>query len=556
MKKLTLTSLALLCYTAAFSTNYYLTGGSTESPLDISDLNNWWTNNNGTGTNPSSLTVSDDLFVYGFSEITSGSFSAPKSLAFDKTGSLLMSGSGASVTSLANGNKQYGEGSANSNVSIKILGTSNAFTSNYAGGSIKMGNVNSVSGENSFYVSSNNAEAKNTLTWTGINGFMTLSNNESSTAKNTVTIKDNSIFNITSNLALGGQNNAEIKGGENVIQMTGTNSTLTFGSGTLTVGTVRGNDSSITSGGTAKIIVGGSNNTFELAASNNFIISHYSFTNISGGEAAFIVNGTSNTVNIGKATTVGAANMTSDAKAGYRVSGTSNIITHTSSINTKGYSDFELKGAENSLILTSFVAENNSTLNIAGSKNYLNTTGNFTIKNSASLVVDGVNNFIDIKIGGGSLSVENDATVTIRGSVKGEETTGNYISASNITFGEDTTLTILAMANQESVLFSNGNFNLNGIMVIDFSDYIMQDLSLGDNVKLISLNNIANAASINNAIAEGRIEIIGTTDTTANLSWDGKTLVFHITNVVPEPSAYAAIFGALALAFAIYRRCK
>lgn len=95
-----------------------------------------------------------------------------------------------------------------------------------------------------------------------------------------------------------------------------------------------------------------------------------------------------------------------------------------------------------------------------------------------------------------------------------------------------------------------------GLIEIDFSKYVVKDTENGDEFTLISLNN--NAQNLLSEI-EGDLDkyfsITGSDD--YELLFGDKTLGVRVLSTsVPEPATYAAIFGALALAFAAWRKRK
>lgn len=131
--------------------------------------------------------------------------------------------------------------------------------------------------------------------------------------------------------------------------------------------------------------------------------------------------------------------------------------------------------------------------------------------------------------------------------------------------GLDTT-TLLFKSDDAGISTINvGSIGLfTGALEIDFSDFVGDGSGVYEMVLISASSDWASKA--NRFIGSGTSEIgSGTGDASvqmgdSGLSWEIKyldnDLVFSYTYAVPEPSAYAMIFGALAFAFAAYRRRK
>ena len=77
----------------------------------------------------------------------------------------------------------------------------------------------------------------------------------------------------------------------------------------------------------------------------------------------------------------------------------------------------------------------------------------------------------------------------------------------------------------------------------------LQDKQLNEYFETITLA----GNSIENLLTSGNLTVL---DKESGILFDGSISDSGIITLVPEPSTYAAIFGALALAFAAYRRRK
>lgn len=127
-----------------------------------------------------------------------------------------------------------------------------------------------------------------------------------------------------------------------------------------------------------------------------------------------------------------------------------------------------------------------------------------------------------------------------------------------------------AMFSTRNLAVYKTNATVSNPFVIDGANLgAVNGLSEGDIAEFVIMT-ISGDATLNNAILDfsnieliaGIFEFKNNTDLAdwedfglENLSFAGGNLVLSLT-YVPEPSTYAAIFGALALAFAAYRRRK
>lgn len=110
-----------------------------------------------------------------------------------------------------------------------------------------------------------------------------------------------------------------------------------------------------------------------------------------------------------------------------------------------------------------------------------------------------------------------------------------------------------------NVYFGSGDDFANSHFIVDASGFGAQDaLEKGDvvSIALFVVSNVLDSAKVESLLSFCEIKGLDTNFwENASLSFSDKTLYFNGT-YVPEPSTYAAIFGAVALALAVWRRRK
>lgn len=110
-----------------------------------------------------------------------------------------------------------------------------------------------------------------------------------------------------------------------------------------------------------------------------------------------------------------------------------------------------------------------------------------------------------------------------------------------------------------NVWLSSGDDFANSHFIVDASGFGAQDaLEKGDvvSIALFVVSNVLDSAKVESLLSFCEIKGLDTNFwENASLSFSDKTLYFNAT-YVPEPSTYAAIFGAVALALAVWRRRK
>lgn len=619
MKILLSTSLLASATVMAFGADYYLTSGEN---VDILNLENW---------GATEITSSDTLNITndGTSAVLEGT---GKSLSFNH----MQIRGNVSLDILGSGNTLTGKGTSNSNVYLgsnannssvlNILGYGNSF-SDKSGWSFMMGNTNSTEGENLLRIHSsrqNEVDAEGNVLVdnsnrfiipSSVNSFVYNSQKENSTAKNTISIGDNSILDFQTNFVVGANQSSTvaIQGGTAEVVFDGSNSLMT-----IKQTSVIGSNSGGQAGGTARIVMGGSSNKI-LASNNVFVgagqnyaadvaqtggtngiyitgsgneftseqsISVASAFDMSGGVNEFVVSGNNNVVNM-KNINVSRNNATAKFSGGtnqFLVSGSGNVITAANSINvytekqTGGNALFEVSGKNNEVYFSSnntignamsggtahwvLGGENNSASYVNVMSFQLGRTA--MTGGEATLEIRGKNNtanFFNVFMGNAD-TVDGTAKFIVEGSghtIKINSSIATYFSGDVDDNGK-------AVGGGFSFIADSGGFStieinnfstlFNGLIEIDFSKYVVNDTENGDEFTLISVNN--NAGNLLSEIQidlEKYFSVSGSGD--YELLFGDKTLGVRVFSTnVPEPATYAAIFGALALAFAAWRRRK
>ena len=101
-------------------------------------------------------------------------------------------------------------------------------------------------------------------------------------------------------------------------------------------------------------------------------------------------------------------------------------------------------------------------------------------------------------------------------------------------------------------MFANKVSVFEGVITVDFTKILLDEVESEFTI-LRSNNSLADLFTNDsfNFIKRDESDIVNW-----SLSEDSKSLIISYVSTIPEPSTCAAIFGALALAFAAYRRRK
>ena len=385
--------------------------------------------------------------------------------------------------------------------------------------------------------------------------------------------------------------NASQEGGTAQIVMGGQQNTVSVTRNMRIGGSNNGNYSASgsQSGGTNGIYISGKNNEFTTTAT----ISVASAWDMSGGVNEFVVSGTGNAVNFNTAQ-VGYGNTSNIFSGGtnrFLVSGTGNVITASQGINaqadnqTGGVAVFEVAGSNNEIYFSgnNLVGramqggENRWVLGGENNKAEYKAAMSFLIGRTAmtggeaALEIRGKNNTFKTF----NLFIGNEGTTNGKAKfiVEGSGHTINvansfqsYFSGNVGADGKKTGGGFEFIADADG--FSTVNINnfstvFTGLIEIDFSKYIVKDEINGDEFTLISVSNGAGNLLTDNPKAnidhEGAVNeyfsVVGSDE--FEIFFGDKTINVRVwSTVIPEPSAYAAAFGALALLFAALRRRK
>lgn len=448
-----------------------------------------------------------------------------------------------------------------------------------------------------------------------VNVFIHNSQKENSAAKNTVSIGDNSIVDFQTNFVLGANNsNTEaVKGGTAEVVFDGSNSSMT-----IKQTTVVGSNSGGQSGGTSRIVLGGESN--RVSTSNNVFVgagqNYAEGVSQSGGTNGIYITGSGNDFTSTQAVTVASASDMSGGINEFVVSGDNNTVNMTninvsrnnaSAVFSGGTNRFLVSGsgnvitAKNSInVYTEKQTGGNALFEVSGKNNEIyfssnNNVGNAMSGGTARWVLGGENNsasynFVMSFMVGRTAMTGGEAALEIRGKnntanffnvfIGNEETvggkakfvvegSGHSIKINNSIetyFGGEVDENGKAVGGGFSFIADSDGFStieinnfsklFMGLIEIDFSKYAVKDAENGDEFTLISANN--NAGNLLSEIQidlEKYFSVSGSDD--YELLFGDKTLGVRVFSTnVPEPSAYAAVFGAIALAFAAWRRRK
>ncbi len=214
-----------------------------------------------------------------------------------------------------------------SNVRVEILGSGNTYAIDVTARSLMLGNVDSTSGSNLIYVSSNAPNSRNTFSVSGVNSFIRLSKSADSGASNIVRIGDYTDATFAVTAWVGGSESSDLAGGKASIEMLGSNSTLT-----LKRDSFIGNNGGTQSGGSAKILVSGSGNTFNSVGTT--IRMNGTMT---GGSNSFEISGENNTVTwqniqVGSASSTGGSAKISVEGSTHSISATGLLVVNGSEV--------------------------------------------------------------------------------------------------------------------------------------------------------------------------------------------------------------------------------
>ena len=502
MKKTALPLLAVLCASAAFA--YDLNTTTSDNPLDISDYNNW---NGASGP----LTTTDELRIMdSYGKLDSGSLSVGR-FHMQNVATFSMNGVGATFTAdklTSSGYDPLLGSNNNSDVVINILGSGNNMNITM-GNSLMFGAGNATNASVTLNIESNDALNRNTFKVNGSNTFVRISTNPTANVNYNINIGNYSTYKNETNFYLAGQEGVALAAGSAVITMYGTDSRFDGSDRSFTIGS--SNTTAGMAGGEAAVRITGNGNSFITNAMN------IGSTVMTGGTASFKVTGNNNIVTFG-GLTIGNASSTSSDFASMVIDGSANTFSHGGITINKG--SLRFVGTNNN-----YSSSSTTTVNDGGTLELNSAGATFTYNNNIT-----VNN-------GGTLIIGGDSTVIGTGMM------------SCWLYGTDSTLHMIA---SETGFGDNSFANLRsieGTLSLDFSKYSIEN---GEYVKLFTFST---TTGVDQLLANETWDTNGTAILgSKGIYAEGGALYAHVIQVIPEPSTYAAIFGALALAFAAYRR--
>lgn len=281
---------SLMAAAASYGANITLQGTEVQTSFNIADPASWGVE----AINPDDYaTITTNGTIPTEAYIDSNQTFQPLVLHLQNNAHLVANGSGSTIKNVLGEEEAYRSntnfGTNNgSNVSVEILGSGNTYSIDVTGRSFMMGDVNATHGANKIYVSSSDSSKRNYFGISGVNIFLRMNSSAESTASNTISIGDNSDAEFTGNTCIGGSEGLDMAGGRATLEMVGDNSMVRFYRDS-TIGNNAGNGSQ--SGGSAKVLVSGSNNTFNSVGTTVWINKV-----MTGGSNSFEISGEYNTV--------------------------------------------------------------------------------------------------------------------------------------------------------------------------------------------------------------------------------------------------------------------
>lgn len=333
---------------------------------------------------------------------------------------------------------------------------------------------------------------------------------------------------------------------------------------------------------TSKLALGGyadfSANTFCMASDAGFVAGT-SITDISGASNTFAISGNtfinnaaaseaSKTVNF-YFNISGAEGAKSTATFGnsftVRAGGTGDV-----QVNMKGNAEMTIanefnlaRDANNGKATFTMSGQNNKlTASSTGHKFFIgaNATGGV-----AEFVIDGKNNALDIA-GNAYLGTDQSGSAASIMKIRGTGHDINFKAGFTVRekgATDSATLIFAADADGTSTLNANSITFNSGDLVIDFTDFVGNESGVYEQTLIASAGNWSSGATrFIGTMAEGTSAAdvrMGANGTDWEIFYEDNALKFtYIYNYtpIPEPSTCAAVFGAMALAFAAYRRRK
>lgn len=365
---------------------------------------------------------------------------------------------------------------------------------------------------------------------------------------------ENTQFTMNGELYFGhsAKNGSTIYGGDTFIEVIGENSAFISSKKGLYSGY-----NTTTYGGNRKIMVSGKNNTVSFGSDGAFMMNSASGAKQYGGSFEVNIQGEGHTFQTGNDIDIGIKDAVGGSNTFY-VKGTSSANKNKVLVNG---GDIYIKASSNgeSTITNTMELAGNTILskNSDGERiNLLLSSSDSAVAGTAKFIISGENNEVylnNLSVGRTDLD-SGSVLLQIEGST-------HNISAVNFamrTSGLNTQAATLSFVSDSagiSTLKTTSVNELSGFIDVDFSKYVSQTTDAVQFI-LISAENSWDGSDYE---SDSDSEYIKVALANENDTWrtfmEGNNLVLEYTSaVIPEPSTFAAIFGAIALAFAAYRK--
>ncbi len=360
----------------------------------------------------------------------------------------------------------------------------------------------------------------------------------------------------SSELTIGGEvymaHSETIKGGDTAIILKGENAKFTSTNKTLYSGY-----NAVIEGGSRLFEITGKNNSMSWGSDNSFGMSraHNGATTQTGGSFDITMTGEGHTFT-SRDMYIGATTSTGGSNKFYSIS--TNADNKNKVILSNGGYTLQIN-ASNELDATidnSFELAGNTILIRDNGENVNVQVGNHAMQGgSASFIVSGTGNVVN----GWEARIGNDSAAGGKAllQIVGSGNTINFNSFLSVK-GDETTSEISFVADANGISTINVGYvdSMQGLLSIDFSKYVANEKGIRE-FELIASNGSLNC---DNYVTSVNTELVDVTLADVRDSWEiltkGNKLVLSYNSYIPEPSTYAMIFGALALAFVAYRRRK
>lgn len=367
---------------------------------------------------------------------------------------------------------------------------------------------------------------------------------------------ENTQFTMNGELYFGhsAKNGSTIYGGDTFIEVIGENSAFISSKKGLYSGY-----NTTTYGGNRKIMVSGKNNTVSFGSDGAFMMNSASGAKQYGGSFEVNIQGeghtfkTANNIDIGIKNAQGGSNT-------FFVKGASSENKNKVYVNG-GTIYVKASNAADSTIVNTFELAGNTVL----SKNENNDRINFNLSSmddavagTANFIISGMNNevyFNDFAVGKSTLET-GKVLFKIDGSTHSINV-NNFALRTTTLDPTAATLAFVADAKGISTITTSSVNELSGFIDIDFTKYVANTNEPQEFI-LISAQTAWDASNYETDSENDYIKVnLANENDTWRTFMDGNNLVLEYTSaVIPEPSTFAAIFGAIALALAAYRRKK